>query len=313
MHIPDGYLNDPVCLVTTAASLGTLGAGLIRVRQTAKPGLALPLAATAAGVFAAQMVNFPISPGTSGHLVGAALATWLLGPWAALLAMTVVLTTQCLVFGDGGLSALGANTLNMAVCGVFVSTVVQRVARRISPARSVQIAAAGVAAWCSVVTAAALCSFELAASGELALAEVLSAMLRVHASIGLGETLITLAVVAVVTSSRIAAAGSSPLEPRRFAIGRPAVVGLGLALGVAALLAPLASSAPDGLERVAEDLQFADLASASLSGFAPDYLAPGIDSPALAVALAGVLGVLCVFAAAYAIGRQAVCHAVKNG
>lgn len=311
MHIPDGYLSDPVCLATTAASLGAVSAGLVRLRQTANSAVTLPLAVAAAGVFAAQMVNFPVSAGTSGHVVGAALLTWTLGPWAALLAMTVVIATQCLAFGDGGVSALGANVLNMAVCGVFVSELVRRPFAKYSSQRSVQIAASGVAAWCAVMTAAALCSLELAVSGARPLAEVLPAMLGVHALIGLGEASITAAAVALLTAPRWQLTQAGRGAQRESVFNRAGVIGLGIALAVAALLAPRASSAPDGLERVAEDLGFANLAQASLSGLAPDYLTPGVASPALAVALAGVLGVLIVFAAAYCAGRQAVCRVDK--
>ncbi len=119
MHIPNGFLSDPVCAVSTAASLAALGVGFARARQTDDSRSAALMAATGAGIFAAQMVNFPIQAGTSGHVIGAALAAILLGPWRGMLTMAVVLAVQCFAFGDGGASTLGANILNMAVAGTL--------------------------------------------------------------------------------------------------------------------------------------------------------------------------------------------------
>lgn len=305
MHTPDGFLTDPVCTATTLASLTALGMGVARMRQTGSlptdallpvPSSAL-LAATGAGLFAAQMVNFPIGGGTSGHVVGAALAAILLGPCRGMLTMAVVLAVQCLVFGDGGLSTLGANVLNMAVVGTISAAGIYGLVTRNVAGTSGQLVGAALAAGGSVLAAAALCSLELAASGTYGLASVMSAMIGVHAWIALGEAAATVAVLAALVVLR----AENPARSQRRAI----VVSLAIAVAVAGLLAPWASSAPDGLERVAEDLNFASQASLASWAIVPDYEAPGITWPALAVALAGILGVAFVFVVGYTVDRTA--------
>src|SRR5437870_3113515 len=113
MHIPDGYLTDPVCALTGATAAAALGVSIAGIRRARDSNSCQWMAVTGAGVFAAQMINFPIDHGTSGHVLGAALAAIVLGPWAAMATMTLVLVAQCCLFGDGGLTALGANALNM--------------------------------------------------------------------------------------------------------------------------------------------------------------------------------------------------------
>ena len=191
MHIPDGYLSNPICAATTAASIvGVAGAAAllsrtIRVRPVA-------VAAVAAGVFAAQMINFPVAPGTSGHLVGAALATVLLGPMAAVLVIASVLAMQCVLFGDGGVYALGANVFNMAILSVGVCQLAIVAGRHAGIGRS---AAVAIGSWTSVVVASIACSFEISLSGTQPLGAVLPEMLRIHFVIGFGEAVITLGVL----------------------------------------------------------------------------------------------------------------------
>lgn len=301
MHIPNGFLTDPVCTASALASAAALGVGFARARQSASPRSAALVAATGAGIFAAQMVNFPIESGTSGHVLGAALAAIVLGPWQGMLTMAVVLATQCFLFGDGGISALGANILNMAVAGTLVASLCYTLVTRHVAGAKGKLLGAGAAAFGSVLASATLCAVELSASGAYAPAEVFSAMLGVHVLIGLSETLITVALVGAALAGRA--------EHRR-TLHRGAV-GLALAIAVAGLLAPMASSAPDGLARVAEDLQFASLATDSWA-IAPDYVAPGVGWPALAVALAGIAGTVFVFVSAYTVGRTATAKVRKQ-
>lgn len=303
MHIPNGFLSDPVCTVSTAASLAALGVGFARARQSDNSRSAAIMAATGAGIFAAQMVNFPIQVGTSGHVLGAALAAIVLGPWRGMLTLAVVLAVQCFVFGDGGASTLGANVLNMAVAGTLTAWALYTpITRRVAGARG-QLLGAAVAAFGSVLASATLCSLELAASGTYPLAEVFSAMIGVHAVIGLSEAMITVAILALALA---AGATHRPLSTRGVM-----ACGLIAAIAVAGLLAPLASSAPDGLDRVAEDLQFAGLATSSWA-LAPEYAAPGVGWPALAVALAGIAGVVFVFVSSYTVGRSAMVKVRKH-
>lgn len=295
MHTPDGFLTDPVCTVTALTAAGALGYAFARSRQADTVRSSALMAATGAGIFAAQMVNFPVDQGTSGHVIGAAVAAIALGPWRGMLTMAVVLAVQCFVFGDGGVRALGANVLNMGVVATLAAAFVyQFTTARVSGTRG-KLAGAGLAAFGSVMAAAAFCATELAISGTYASGAVFSAMLSVHLMIALCEAVITVAVVAAA----LALANERTLSPRSMAIG-----GLALAVVVAGILAPWASSLPDGLERVAEDLNFANLATTSWSALG-DYEAPGISWPSLAVALAGILGVGFVFLSTYTVGRTA--------
>jgi cobalt/nickel transport system permease protein len=303
MHIPNGFLTDPVCTVSTLASAGVIGYGFSRIREVDNSRSAALMAATGAGIFAAQMVNFPVDGGTSGHVIGAALAAIALGPWRGMLAMAVVLAIQCLVFGDGGLRVLGANMLNMAVVATLVSWGIYQFTTRRVAGTPGKLLGAGAAAFGSVLAAASLCAAELAISGTYAPADVFSAMLSVHLMIALCEAIITTTVVAAA----IALAAERRLASPRGVM----IVGLAVAIGVAGLLAPLASSYPDGLERVASDLNFAGLATSSFA-IVPEYEAPGIAWPAAAVAIAGIIGVMLVFASSYTLGRTAGARVSKR-
>jgi cobalt/nickel transport system permease protein len=150
-----------------------------------------------------QMLNFPVAGGTSGHFLGAALAAILLGPWVACLVMSVVLVTQSFVFADGGVTALGANILNMGVIGALLVGGLMLAAQRVLPhRRGVLLAVAGAGAWLGVVAGAAACAVELAASGTVPLGTALPAMVGVHVLIGAGEAVITVAAVGAVRSTR---------------------------------------------------------------------------------------------------------------
>ena len=158
---------------------------------------------TAAFIFAAQMINFPIIGGTSGHLLGALLAAILLGPWAATLVMASVIAVQSLLFQDGGILAMGANIVNMGLIGTIGGYAIYRaVARLLGGEERGRLPAAAVAAWCAVMLGAAATSVELALSGATTLAVVLPAMLGTHALIGIGEAFITVAALALIKGAR---------------------------------------------------------------------------------------------------------------
>jgi cobalt/nickel transport system permease protein len=216
MHIPDGFLDPGVAAATGAMAGGAVAIGLRKAEATFDERRAPLLGVTAAFVFAAQMLNFPVAGGTSGHVLGAALAAILLGPWLACLVLAVVLLVQAFLFADGGVSALGANVLNMGVVGALGAGLVMGVAMRVLPrTRRAFLGATAVASWLAVVAGAIACSFELALSGTVPLGTVLPAMLGVHALIGIGEGVITAAAVSAVLTSRsdlIPAAGPA-LDP----------------------------------------------------------------------------------------------------
>lgn len=203
LHIPDGFVNAPVAIA------GYVVTGLIlaiAIRQTNRNlgEKAAPLMGViAAFIFAAQMINFPVAGGTSGHLLGGTLAAIFLGPWAAIIAMASVVSVQALVFQDGGLAALGVNVFNMGIVTALLGYTVYTVGIKALPKTpAMRIGSAFVAAWLSVMAAATLTSVQLAISDTSSLDVALPAMLGVHALIGIGEGLITAAAVAFVSSAQ---------------------------------------------------------------------------------------------------------------
>lgn len=203
MHIPDGFLSGPINGALACASVAVCGVATWRARSTLGEKQVPMLGMAGAFIFAVQMLNFPVAGGTSGHFLGATMAALLLGPLNACLVMALVLAVQCFLFADGGMTALGANIFNMGVVGALCGGVLHRVIRTVLPrTRGAFLGAAFAVSWLSVVGGAAACSFELAFSGTVPLKVVLPAMLGVHAIIGLGEGLITCAVLAVVLGAR---------------------------------------------------------------------------------------------------------------
>jgi cobalt/nickel transport system permease protein len=222
MHIPDGFLDPGVAAATGVMAGGAVAIGLRKAEATFDERRAPLLGVTAAFVFAAQMLNFPVAGGTSGHVLGAALAAILLGPWLACLVLAVVLATQCFVFADGGVSALGANLVNMGVVGALVTGGLMLAARRLLPRRrAVLLGVAGAGAWLSVVAGAAATSVCLALSGTIPLGTVLPAMVGVHVLIGTGEAVVTVAALSALMATRPdligawapAAAPHAPVRP----------------------------------------------------------------------------------------------------
>jgi len=197
MHIPDGFLNTATSVATWAASAGGVGYAVRRVTRELSERQVPLMGVTAAFIFAAQMMNFTVAGGTSGHLLGGALAAILLGPWAAMLVLTCVLGVQALLFQDGGLLALGANIFNMAVVGVWVGWLAYSGLKRLLGDKTWATFVSGfTAAWLSVVVASLVTAVELGLSGTAAWGVTLTAMGVVHALIGIGEGLITTAVLA---------------------------------------------------------------------------------------------------------------------
>ncbi|TEB07583.1 Fused nickel transport protein NikMN [Pelotomaculum schinkii] len=195
MHIPDGFLDAKTWVATTVVGAGALSYSLKKVREEFNERLIPVMGVLAAFIFAAQMINFPIAGGTSGHLLGATLATVLLGPWCSGLIISTVLIIQCLFFNDGGLTALGANILNMAFIGSLVAYGVYKL---VSGKSRFEQAAIFLAAWSSVIAAALVATVELALSGTVPFHVALAAMLSWHFLIGIGEGLITVVVVSYV-------------------------------------------------------------------------------------------------------------------
>lgn len=281
MHIPDSMLNGAVCPVT--AGLGLLGvtaAAVAAAKNENKPNVAR-FAGVTTLIFAGQMVNFPIGGGISGHLLGGVLATALLGPSFAVLAMGLVLTVQALLFADGGVFAFGANLLNMGLLAVVVGAPLHALLQRRSlsaPRKALLMAGGG---WLAVMLATLAASVELAAGGGPAVVKLTAAMLSSHAWIGLGEGLLSAALY-------LALAPRLQKATNRTAAVRP----LALA-GAALLLSPWASRLPDGLEASAARLGL--LSDTPL--FAPlgGYQLPAFGQSQISMILAGACGVLLTF------------------
>ena len=203
MHIPDGFLNVATAATTYVVSAGGVGYAVKEAGKRLGERHVPLMGVMAAFIFAAQMLNFPIAGGTSGHLVGAALAAILLGPWAGVLIMSCVLIVQCLIFQDGGLLSLGANIFNMGIVASFVSYYVYRaIGKLIGDSRKGTLLGGLVAAWGSVFVASIFCAIELAVSGTSPIGIALPAMAGIHALIGIIEGLITVAVLSFVMATR---------------------------------------------------------------------------------------------------------------
>jgi cobalt/nickel transport system permease protein len=203
MHIPDGFLSSGVSIATGVVAAGAVGYGLYKAREELDEKSVPLLALCAAFVFAAQMLNFPVAGGTSGHFLGGILVAVMLGPWLGELVIALVLLVQCLGFADGGLTALGANVFNMALIGTILSYYIFYGIKTVLPkGKTYFLASVAVASWLSVMLASGAASVELAVSGTTPLSVTLPAMLGVHAIIGIGEAFVTVLVVSVVLTVR---------------------------------------------------------------------------------------------------------------
>jgi len=293
LHIPDGFLSLLVSLIAWIISITLVGYALRRVGQDLDERQVPMMGVLAAAIFAGQMLNFAVAGGTSGHLMGAALATILMGPWAAILIMTSVVSIQALIFQDGGLLVLGANIFNMAIVGVAVSYMVYQTILKITGnTRKGMLVGGFSAAWLSIVIASLSVAIQLAASGTSPARLAIPAMASVHTLIGIGEGLITMGALTFLLSAR---PDLVQLEKKNLAGSRFVWV-IGFLLAVALVIAaPLASTRPDGLEWVAMQGGFIDKVQAPLYQIIPDYLLPGVANESVATIAAGLLGILIVF------------------
>jgi len=202
MHIPDGFIDLKTAVATGALSAGGLAGAIYGVKKYFKARVIAMMGVMSALIFALQMINFTIPGGTSGHLLGGALAAIILGPHAGAIVIAVVLIVQALVFMDGGIVAIGSNIFNMAIIGVYGSFLIYWLLSKISKSRWMFFVAAGIASWLSVVIASFFAALELGISGTYALGITIKAMLGVHAVIGLGEAAITIAVITFINRVR---------------------------------------------------------------------------------------------------------------
>lgn len=308
MHIPDGFLNGATSAGTAAVAAGGLGYSIKRAgvylqdKRIALTGL------VAAFVFALQMLNFPVAAGTSGHLLGGALAVVLVGPWLGITAVGVVVLIQALLFADGGISALGPNLLNMAIVTGLVGWYVFRWVTRLLPKTWTSVLVSTFAAALVSVVATSIAfvfEYSIGGRGNVDLATVFAAMVGVHFLIGVGEGLISAVTVGAVGAARpelIAGLdGMGPARPNQVPVRSGVlgfvVSGLVVAVLLVLLVAPLASGEPDGLERVAIDQGFIETADESAAAGSPlaDYALSGADDEATGTRIAGLVGVAVTF------------------
>ncbi len=290
MHIPDGFLDTKTWITTAAASGAAVAYAVKKVNRELEEKDPPLMGVLAAFIFAAQMINFPVAGGTSGHFIGGALAAILLGPWKAILVMLSVISVQALLFGDGGITALGANVLNMAIIAPLLAYWIFGALRRFS-----MPGGAFAAALVSTIITALAAAAELAVSGTSPFVITASLMAGWHLLIGLGEGLITATTIGYLTRVRPDLVKSEGgLDWRSLALFG------GVAVFCALFLSPLASSLPDGLNRVAQDVGFAGKEAGGAGGLLPHYAIPGLSGN-LATGLAGLLGVALTISIGYFI------------
>jgi cobalt/nickel transport system permease protein len=300
MHIPDGFLSAGVAASTWGAGAFALGWALRAERSEPDAAPAGTLGALAAFTFAAQLVNVPILPGTSGHLVGGTLAAAIVGPSRGLLVMAAVLAVQALLFQDGGVTAYGANLLAMGAMGSVGGYAVGALVGRVSGGVRGLAAGAVVGAFVATLAGAAFVALALAASGLYPAGAVLPLMLSLHVPIALLEAALTGAILATLARWRPDLLHGLQRAGARRA---PAWGLLVLGLAIAAFAAPFASPLPDGLETAARKLGFAASARGLWPAPAPDYALPWLAVGRAASALAGLLGTLAAATLAWALTR----------
>jgi cobalt/nickel transport system permease protein len=299
LHIPDGFLSLAIAILFWVITIVLDGMAIARTNKSLGERQVPLMGIMAAFIFAAQMINFPVAGGTSGHLLGGALAAITLGPWAGMLVMTAVIAVQALLLQDGGLLVMGANIFNMGLLTAAIGYGLYRLV--MGSNTTVKLAVAGVAAWLSVMAGALFTSLQLWLSGTVQLEIVVPAMLGVHALIGLGEALITVAALSFILRTRpdLLGQGSASAQGGRGWV----VAGILIALLVV-LLSPLASGDPDGLERVAGDLGFLAAAQSAPYEILPDYSVPFLGETPLSTIVAGAIGALVAAGLLFLVGRR---------
>jgi cobalt/nickel transport system permease protein len=299
MHIPDGFLSLIVSIICWLFTIMIVRVAVSRTNKSLGERQVPLMGVMAAFIFAAQMINFPVAGGTSGHLLGGALAAITLGPWAGMLVMTAVIAVQALLFQDGGLVVMGGNILNMGLLTAVVGYGLYRSV--VGRSQSTKLIVAGVAAWISVMSGALATSLELWLSGTVQLNIVVPAMLAVHALIGVGEALITVAALGFIFRTRPDLLDEKSVSAQG---SRGWILAGVLIVLIVVFLSPLASTNPDGLERVAGDLGFIHTGRYASYRILLDYTVPILGSTSMSTILAGAIGVTVLLVLAFLAGRS---------
>ncbi|NCP88250.1 MAG: cobalamin biosynthesis protein CbiM [Anaerolineae bacterium CG_4_9_14_3_um_filter_57_17] len=300
MHIPDGLLSLVVALIFWALTAASVALAIFKTNKTLGEKQIPLMGIMAAFIFAAQMLNFPVAGGTSGHFLGGALAAIVLGPWAAILVMTSVIAVQGLLFQDGGLLVMGANIFNMGIVTAIIGFGLYRSVSG-NPNKTVRLAFAGAGAWLATVSAALVTALQLWLSGNAHIEIVVPAMLGVHVIIGIGEAVISVAALAFIEQTRPDLLNAEKSAQQ----GGGGWVWAGILLSLATVLfSPLVSASPDGLERVADNLGFLSQGVSAPYQLLPDYTIPFLGETALSTIAAGAIGALVVLGVVVLIGRN---------
>ena len=205
MHIPDGFIDLPTSIAFTAVSTAAVGVALKKAKSELSEKTAPLAGLTAVFIFAVQMLNFPVAAGTSGHLLGGALAAVLVGPWVATLALTIVLLLQALLFADGGLTALGLNVFNISILAVWIAYFIFLTIKKLLPKNKTSlIVSSAIAALLSVPMSAFgfWVQYAIGGTATFPLETVLTAMISTHILIGIGEAFITVLTISAIMASR---------------------------------------------------------------------------------------------------------------
>ena len=294
MHVPDGFINAQVSAATGIISLGTLWAYIRNAKNLVADKLIALTGMMSALIFVLQMINFPIAAGTSGHLLGGALAVIVLGPSLGVICISIVVVIQSLLFADGGLSALGVNVLNMAIItsltGWFTITLWKKL---FGESQFTLISGSVIAGLLSVVFSSIAFVLEYAIGGTVSvpLGNVLIAMISTHLLIGLGEGIITALIVSLLLRVRsdLVYVNSKINKSNTLSTSYGVFIALILTL---TLVTPYASSSPDGLESVASDFGFEETDGVVL--LLKDYGISSINNNFVSTTLSALLGVLAI-------------------
>tara|TARA_B100001113_G_scaffold322863_1_gene293549 strand:+ start:132 stop:1058 length:927 start_codon:yes stop_codon:yes gene_type:complete len=296
MHVPDGFINAPVSIGTGVISFATLWAYIRSAKSLVADKLIALTGMMSALIFVLQMINFPIAAGTSGHLLGGALAVIVLGPSLGIICISIVVVIQSLLFADGGLSALGINVLNMAIITSLVGWLTISLWKKFFGEANISILSGSIVAGIlSVVFSSIAFVFEYALGGTVSvpLGSVLIAMLSSHLLIGLGEGIITALIVSLLLRVRSDLVYVKTNENKEN--NKSSFYGLFIFLLLCLTLAtPYASSSPDGLESVANDFGFSENDGIVL--LLEDYGISNLNNSFLSTTLSAVLGIVVIIA-----------------
>ena len=294
MHVPDGFINAPVSIGTGVISFATLWAYVRSAKSLVADKLIALTGMMSALIFVLQMINFPIAAGTSGHLLGGALAVIVLGPNLGIICISIVVVIQSLLFADGGLSALGVNVLNMAIITSLIGWITISSWKKLFGEANISIISGSIVAGIlSVVFSSIAFVFEYALGGTVSvpLGSVLIAMVSSHLLIGLGEGVITALIVSLLLRVRSDLIYIKTNTDKKNSMS--SFYGLFIFLLLClTLITPYASSSPDGLESVAGDFGFSEDSGIVL--LLDDYGISGLNNNFLSTALSAVLGVVVV-------------------